>query len=121
MSSDKDPELELIRLRKLMNLMAQQPKKSLEEKPIDVVGEIKAMVKGERAGEIINKAIEIYGEAALSVFRQLIKLRRDGAISELTDGELYNILENVGLHVPIETKVRIVRHGKEEKIGGGQS
>ncbi|ABW01517.1 hypothetical protein [Caldivirga maquilingensis] len=118
MSGDKDPELELIRLRKLMNLMAQQPRKGPEEKPTDVVSEVKAMVKGERAEEIINKAIEIYGEAALTVFRQLIKLRRDGAIGELTDGELYNILENVGLHVPIETKVRIVRHGKEEKIGG---
>ncbi|MGC8571276.1 DNA-binding protein [Caldivirga sp.] len=118
MSGDKDPELELIRLRKLMNLMAQQPKKSPEEKPMDVVNEIKAIVKGERANEIIDKAIEMYGEAALSVFRQLIKLRRGGAIGELTDGELYSILENVGLHVPIETRVRIVRHGKEEKIGG---
>ncbi len=120
MSSDKDPELELIRLKKLMNLMS-QPRRSPEEKPTDVVSEIKAMVKGERAEEIINKAVKIYGESALAVFRQLIKLRRDGAISELTDGELYNILENVGLHVPIETKIRIVRHGKEEKIGGGQS
>jgi len=115
--SDRDPELELIRLKKLMSLMAQQPRQEVKDKPMDVVAEVKAMTKGERAGEIIDKAVRLYGEAALTVFRQLIKLHRDGALGELTDAELYNILENVGLHVPIETRVRIVRHGQERRIG----
>ncbi|MFP3195943.1 MAG: DNA-binding protein [Caldivirga sp.] len=115
--SDRDPELELIRLKKLMSLMAQQPRQEVKDKPMDVVAEVKAMTKGERAGEIIDKAVKLYGEAALAVFRQLVKLHRDGALGELTDAELYNILENVGLHVPIETRVRIVRHGEERRIG----
>ncbi|MFP3074406.1 MAG: hypothetical protein RXR04_04870, partial [Caldivirga sp.] len=115
--SDRDPELELIRLKKLMSLMAQQPRQEVKDKPMDVVAEVKAMTKGERAGEIIDKAVKLYGEAALAVFRQLVKLHRDGALGELTDGELYNILENVGLHIPIETRVRIVRHGEERRIG----
>lgn len=117
-SGDRDPELEIIRLRRLLNIMAKQAtRQSPSEPQVNVVAEIKAITKGDRASEIVDRAVELYGEAALDVFRQIIKLHREGALGELTDGDLYNILERLGLHVPIKTRVRIVRHGEERRIG----
>lgn len=117
-SEDRDPELEIIRLRRLLNIMAKQAtRQSPGEPQVNVVAEIKAITKGDRASEIVDRAVELYGEVALNVFRQIIKLHREGALRELTDGDLYNILERLGLHVPIKTRIRIVRHGEERRIG----
>lgn len=117
MYSENDPELEMLRLRKMMSMLASQPKRQTSEVGVDVVGELKRIVKGDRAAEIIDGAIRLYGDAAINVFSQILKLHKEGALGELTDADLYQILENLGLHVPIKTRIRIVRHGREERIG----
>ena len=83
----------------------------------DVVREVKLIVKGDRAREIVDGAYELYGRAAVEVFRRIIELYRQGRIRELWDYELYSLLERLGLRVPLRTRVRIVRHGREESIG----
>jgi len=82
----------------------------------DIVSKLKRIVKGSRAEEIINKALDIYGDNALKVFREIVRLYERGSIRELMDYELYQILERLGLHVPLETRIRIVKHGSESSI-----
>ena len=116
-----DDEIEKILAKKASQLYraaierSTKPARVVEEDPVEAV---KRIVKGERAREIIETALELYGDAAKNVFRQLVELFRSGQIGELHDYELYQILEQLGLDVPIKTRVRIVkRGGREESLG----
>ncbi|WP_054853935.1 hypothetical protein [Vulcanisaeta distributa] len=82
----------------------------------EVIQLIRQITKGERAGEIIDNALQLYGDTAVQVFRQLVELHLGGKLGELQDYELYQILERVGLHVPLRTRVRIVRHGRRRAL-----
>lgn len=113
-----DEEVEKILARKASQLYrtaverSAKPVKTSEEDPVEAV---KKIVRGERADEIINTAVELYGNAAKSVFKRLLELYRNGQIGELHDYELYQILEQLGLHIPIKTRVRIVKRGGREE------
>lgn len=62
--------------------------------------------------------MQLYGDTAVQVFRQLAELYLSGRLGGLQDYELYQVLERLGgLHVPLRTRIRIVRHGREESIG----
>jgi len=91
----------------------QTPQRETKE---DIIAKIRSIVRGSRADEIIRKAVELYGEDAVRVFREIVRLHERGSIRELMDYELYQILERVGLHVPLETRIRIVKHGSESSI-----
>ncbi len=93
---------------------AQAPRK--EEGPQDVVLKIKSIVEGSRADEIIEKAVRYYGDHAIKVFKRILELHERGEISKLSDYELYEILRSLGMRIPLETKVRIVRHGSEKSF-----
>ncbi len=82
----------------------------------EIINKLKRIVKGSRTDEIISKALELYGDDALKVFREIVRLYERGSIRELMDYELYHILERLGLHVPLETRIRIVKHGTESSI-----
>jgi len=60
--------------------------------------------------------VSIYGEDAIRVFREILRLYESGSIRELADYELYQIFERLGLHIPLETRIRIVKHGSESSI-----
>ncbi len=121
MSEGKDPELEMLRLRKLMSLMNATPQRVEKAKAQLTPGEVKeriiALVKGERTREIVENAIALYGDTAVAVLSKVLRLIEEGALSQLTDVDLYNILENVGLHVPLKTRIRVIRHGREVNLG----
>lgn len=121
MSEGKDPELEMLRLRKLMSLMNATPQRVDKAKAQLTPGEVKeriiALVKGERTREIVENAIALYGDTAVAVLSRVLRLIEEGALSQLTDVDLYNILENVGLHVPLKTRIRVIRHGREVNLG----
>jgi hypothetical protein len=118
---DVDIERERLMLKMMMEIMAKAAKKEEEGKKAltrdDVIKMIRQITKGDRAEEIISKALELYGETAVQVFKQLVGLYLSGRLSELWDYELYQILERLGLHIPLRTRIRIVRHGREESIG----
>ncbi len=105
-----------IKLRQLRQIQEQQLRQQLLT-PEDVVREIKNIVKGSRAEEIIDRALSLYGDVAISVFREIVKLYRSGRIRELSDYELYQILQQLGLRVPIETRIRIAKRGSERSLG----
>lgn len=108
-------------MRMLMEIMGKASQKGGEKKrelsKDEIINIIRRITKGDRAEEIINNALSLYGENAIQVFRQLVELYLNGKLSELQDFELYQILERFGMHVPVKTKIRIVRHGREESIG----
>lgn len=116
-----DDELRLLKLKKMMELikanqsMSQSQKKNLSDE--EVIATVRGMVIGERGGEIINKTINLYGNAAMQLFRYLAEKKVEGQIQSIRDDELYALLEDAGLHIPLDTRIRIVRHGREEKIG----
>jgi arsenate reductase-like glutaredoxin family protein len=115
-----DEERERIMRRMMMEMMRKAQAREEGKKPLtrdDIISIIKRITKGDRAEEIINNALELYKDTALQVFKQLVELHLNGKLNELQDYELYQILERLGLHVPIKTRVRIVRHGREESIG----
>ena len=118
-----DDELEKLLAKKAAKIyrstLERMVRSRVEENVVeDPVEEIKRIVHGDRAEEIISTALELYGDTAKQVFKQLVDMYRSGQISELHDYELYQILEQLGLHVPIKTRVRIVkRGGREESIG----
>jgi hypothetical protein len=82
----------------------------------EIINKLRKIVKGSRTDEIIRKALDLYGDDALKVFREIVRLYERGSIRELMDYELYQILERLGLHVPLETRIRIVKHGTESSI-----
>ncbi len=118
-----DEERERLMLKMMSEIMAKAAKKEERKKTLtrdEVIRIIRQITKGDRAEEIINNALELYGDTAVQVFKQLVELHLNGKLGELQDYELYQILERLGLHVPLRTRVRIVRHGREENIGPGE-
>ncbi len=105
-----------LKLRQLRQIQEQQLRQRVLT-PQDVVKEIKKIVKGSRAEEIIDRAVELYGDTAIRVFEEILKLYRSGRIGELSDYELYQILQQLGLRVPLETRIKIAKRGSEQSIG----
>ena len=121
MSTDIDEiERKRIMMKMMMEMMSKAQQKTTTKRELtrdEVIQLIRQMTRGEKAGEIIDNALRLYGDTAIQVFKQLVELHLSGQLSELQDYELYQILERVGLHVPLRTRIRIVRHGREESIG----
>ena len=121
MGTDIDEiERRRIMMRMMMEMMNKAQQKATTKRELtrdEVIQLIRQMTKGDRAGEIIDNALRLYGDTAIQVFKQLVELHLSGQLSELQDYELYQILERIGLHVPLRTRIRIVRHGREESIG----
>ncbi len=105
-----------LKLRQLRQLQEQQLRQRVLT-PEDVVREIKKIVRGSRAEEIIDRAVELYGDTAIRIFEELLRLHRAGRIGELSDYELYQILQQLGLRVPLETRIKIAKRGSEQSIG----
>ena len=121
MGTDIDEiERRRIMMKIMMEMMNKAQQKTTTKRELtrdEVIQLIRQMTRGDRAGEIIDNALRLYGDTAIQVFKQLVELHLSGRLSELQDYELYQILERVGLHVPLRTRIRIVRHGREESIG----
>lgn len=105
--------LELAKHR-LMESAQPQKRELTEAEAVEIV---KRITKGERASEIIENALALYRPHVIPLFKKLAELHTQGVIKELADHELYQILARAGFRVPVKTEVKIVRHGREYKIG----
>lgn len=114
-------EIDILIRKKALEIAAKQAQsKKPEERPLtkeEVLGIIRGLLKGDRAQEILSNALELYGDSLMPLFRKIVDLHKQGVINELWDYELYKILTNAGFVVPLKTRLRIVRHGREYKIG----
>ncbi|MEZ0248854.1 MAG: DNA-binding protein [Thermoproteus sp.] len=115
-------DIDAIIKRKALEIAAKQMVKKQEDKPPskeDLLNTIRGLLRGDRAEEILNTALELYGDSLTPLFRRIVDLHRQGIIKELWDYELYRILTNAGFVIPLKTRLRIVRHGREYKLGEG--
>ncbi len=90
-----------------------KPQMSEEE----VVKLIREITKGDRASEIIEIALELYKPHVIALFRKIVELHRGGVLKELQDYELYQLLQRAGFRIPLKTQIKIVRHGREFRVG----
>ncbi|RLF15790.1 MAG: double-stranded DNA-binding protein [Thermoprotei archaeon] len=115
MSSDE--ELELLKMRKLLELrkklLAEQaPKK--EEDPREVV--VKNLVG--RGLEVLEAAEAQYPEITKAVVKELARLIKEGRVEgPITGEELLNVFYNLGIRVRLPTRIYYEKHGERKGIG----
>jgi hypothetical protein len=116
-------EIDVLLRRKALELAKSRFKETLQPPPRrqltdeEVVKLLREITKGERAGEIIDNALALYKPYVMPLFRKIAELHQQGVIKELMDYELYEMLLRAGFRVPVKTEIKIVRHGREYKLG----
>ncbi len=114
-------DIETLIKRKALEAWYSSQSRYGERETTDVVEELRRITRGNRADEIIERAIQLYGEAARRAFSRLVDLHKSGSIRELSDYELYNYLRSMGLYVPLQTRVKVVRRGEKKAEDLGES
>jgi len=119
-----DSELELLRRRKLMEMQKRLAQKTREEaekgEAMDAKRVLDQIFTG-RAWEVLNAARDQYPQVTERVEEALVRLVLEGRMQEKISGEeLYAFFRQLGLRVRLETRIRVMEHGKlktlEEKI-----
>ena len=116
----EDEELELLKMRKMMELrrrlMAEQAprKEEAEEDPREIV--VRNLAG--RGLEVLEAAEAQYPEVAKAVVRELAKLIKEGRVQgPITGEELMNVFLSLGLRVRLPTKIYYEKHGERKGIG----
>lgn len=125
MSQDEDPELAIIKARKMKQL---KEKAALSEKIKE--DEIKTNMTKIDDKEILLKYLYDRGDEVLRladsqfpvqtriIVKRIVELIRSGEIDSLiSGGELLAIFRSVGLRVRVDTNIRIEDHGKFISFG----
>ena len=106
--TEYDPELEIIKARKLLKMK----KKMTEEKPKTdrelLVGHLI-----DRGTEVLSAAEAQYLKETAIIITKIAELIKNGELQgKISGGELLSLFRSIGLHVRIDTKIRIEEHGK---------
>ena len=125
MSQDEDPELALIKARKMKQL---KEKAALSEKIKE--DEIKTNMTKIDDKEILLKYLYDRGDEVLRladsqfpvqtriIVKRIVELIKSGEIDSLiSGGELLAIFRSVGLRIRVDTNIRIEDHGKFISFG----
>ena len=125
MSQDEDPELAIIKARKMKQL---KEKAALSEKIKE--DEIKTNMTKIDDKEILLKYLYDRGDEVLRladsqfpvqtriIIKRIVELIKSGEIDSLiSGGELLAIFRSVGLRVRVDTNIRIEDHGKYISFG----
>ena len=125
MSQDEDPEIAIIKARKMKQL---KEKAALIEKIKE--GEIKSNTTKKDDKEILLKYLYDRGDEVLRlaesqfpvqtriIVQRIIELIKSGEIDSLiSGGELLAIFRSVGLRIRVDTSIRIEDHGKYISFG----
>ena len=125
MSQDEDPELAIIRARKMKQL---KEKAALSEKIKE--DEIKTNMTKIDDKEILLKYLYDRGDEVLRladsqfpvqtriIVKRIVELIKSGEIDSLiSGGELLAIFRSVGLRIRVDTNIRIEDHGKYISFG----
>jgi len=113
MSAD-DAELEKIKLRKLAKMLE---KKEVEEgqKPEEPTSDDAILSKHlfDRADEVLKAAETQYPKETKQIESALARMFKSGQLAGMiSGGELLALFRSLGLHVTLDTQIRIVEHGK---------
>lgn len=125
MSQEEDPELAIIKARKMKQL---KEKAALSEKIKE--GEIKTNMTKIDDKEILLKYLYDRGDEVLRladsqfpvqtriIVKRIVELIKSGEIDSLiSGGELLAIFRSVGLRIRVDTNIRIEDHGKYISFG----
>ena len=123
MSQEEDPELAIIRARKMKQL---KEKAALVEKIKESKSDVKKVDDKElllkylydRGDEVLDLAESQYPVQAKLVVNRIVELIKSGDIDSLiSGGELLAIFRSVGLRIRVDTSIRIQEHGKFISMG----
>jgi len=123
MSQEEDPELAIIRARKMKQL---KEKAALIEKIKESKADVKKVDDKElllkylydRGDEVLELAESQYPVQAKLVVNRIVELIKSGDIDSLiSGGELLAIFRSVGLRIRVDTSIRIQEHGKFISMG----
>lgn len=113
--SDYDPELEIIKARKLRELKkkaqgtASPPSKP--EKKSDRQLVMERLV--ERGDEVLHAAESQYPREMSMIVSRLAEFIRSGELKEtISGGALLSLLRSIGLRVRMDTKISVEEHGR---------
>jgi DNA-binding TFAR19-related protein (PDSD5 family) len=123
MSQEEDPELAIIRARKMKQL---KEKAALIEKIKESKSDVKKVDDKElllkylydRGDEVLELAESQYPVQAKLIVNRIVELIKSGDIDSLiSGGELLAIFRSVGLRIRVDTSIRIQEHGKFISMG----
>ena len=125
MSQEEDPELAIIKARKMKQLKekaALTEKMKEEESKTDAtkVDDKQILLKYlyDRGDEVLQLAEMQYPVQTKLIVNRIVDLIKSGDIDSLiSGGELLAIFRSVGLRIRVDTSIRIQEHGKFISIG----
>ena len=115
----KDEELELLRRRRMADLMKHLQTKDVEARreKVDSKRVLSRILTG-RGWEVLKAAENQYPEATCRVEEHLAQLVSKGELEGPIRGEhLLWLFRHLGMNVRLETRIRILEHGKLKTIG----
>lgn len=125
MSQDEDPELAIIKARKMKQL---KEKAALSEKirederktNITKMDDKEILLKYlyDRGDEVLRLADSQFPDQTRIIVKRIVELIKSGEIDSLiSGGELLAIFRSVGLRIRVDTNIRIEDHGKYISFG----
>ena len=125
MSQDEDPELAIIKARKMKQL---KEKAALSEKiredeiktNMTKIDDKEILLKYlyDRGDEVLRLADSQYPVQTRIIVKRIVELIKSGEIDSLiSGGELLAIFRSVGLRIRVDTNIRIEDHGKYISFG----
>ena len=123
-----DPDLELIKARKMKKLQEQLASKEKEKdkinlelqnktnknKPEGVDSERNFLLRYlyDRGDEVLKLAEQQFPLQTKIIIRRLNELIRFGEISKISGGDLLSVYRSLGLNIRVDTQISISDHGK---------
>ena len=120
MKREEDPDLEIIKARKMLKLREQA---AATEKRRKIEDESKLVEKSrkqtflkyiyDRGDEVLSAAESQYPSQTASVMNRILDLIERGDIQQkISGGELLSLFRMVGLNIKMNTTIKIEDHGK---------
>ena len=118
---EDDLELEMLRLKKLRELMKSREKRREEKSEVRLsFKDAYELVKkhlADRGEEVLDAALEQYPEAARRIVMIMaLKIMRGEFSGKITGEMLMKLFEYFGMHVRLETKILYYRKGEYKSI-----
>jgi hypothetical protein len=122
-----DPDLELIKARKMKKLQEQLASKEKKDKinlelqtkadknkPEGIDSEKNFLMRYlyDRGDEVLKLAEQQYPLQTKIIIRRLNELIRFGEISKISGGDLLSVYRSLGLNIRVDTQISISDHGK---------
>jgi DNA-binding TFAR19-related protein (PDSD5 family) len=120
LKSEEDRELEIIKARKMRELREQAAAKERRRKIQDEKSSVEKSKKQtllnyvyDRADEVLSAAEAQYPSQTMAVINRILDLIERGDVQQkISGGELLSLFRMLGLHIRMNTTIKIEDHGK---------